>query len=727
MRIEARVDRVTVFERGAKVTRVTRLPAPAPSEFVITGLPLGLLDDTVRVSAHGASILSAAVLLESPGASDQLPTAPAQEVEAAHAACELAAAELERLEREVAAAEHAPLLATQPEGEPPALAEKVTAARRALAALRQRRLAALRRSRVEAKHALEERQRQLAAARERDARASSARSPRELELRKAVRITLAADAGAEPELELEYGVMGARWVPTYVARLDGEGLELTARASLMQRTGEDWTGVALELSTAAMSRPSALPELTSLRLGRQQPAPARRLRPPPLGVAELFADYQRDLASKAPPSSKPLPVAPAPASDQLVSESYDDGVDDEVAEGLDDSDLRSPLWLEAPAELASEERPRRAQSRSSWRSQPQAPAPAQARGGGAPAGAVAPLGLGSAPAQAFGKKAMMMTASPSDMVFEASSFASAESYAPPAPPPPVAQLDYFGLMMAGPEDPAPGQLVVMAMLARYRCSGVEAGVLAAGLRASERAAAEVDHAARPAGTSDRWSHTFDYALAADGRVDVPADGSWHSIALGTRRATPRLHHLAVPREQADVFRRATAPNPFAGPLLPGPVDVYEHARFLLTAPLELVAPGGELELPLGADSSVKIARNCRYHEEVSGVLRGGLRLIHEVTIDIQNLSPAAIELEVRERVPVAAEQQEDDITVKVTASRPPWQPWSPPPKDPSEPKLRGGYAWILPVAPRAKTQLTATYEIAIAGKHELVGGNRREP
>lgn len=717
MRIEARVDRVTVFERGAKVTRVTRLPAPAPSEFVITGLPLGLLDDTVRVSAHGASILSAAVVLESPGTSDELPTAPAQEVEAAQAACDLAAAELERLERELAAAEHAPLLAAQPEGEPPAPAEKVTAARRALAALRQRRLAALRRSRVEAKHALEERQRQLAAARERDARASSARSPRELELRKAVRVTLAAEAEAEPELELEYGVMGARWVPTYVARLDAQGLELTARASLMQRTGEDWTGVALELSTAAMSRPSALPELTSLRLGRQQPAPAKRLRPPPQGVAELFADYQRELGS-----GKPAPEPPAPEPflrQDRASGPFDDDVDG--AEELEDKfeELAADL-MSAPAGAPSDELAPQAKRRSAWRGSAPGPAAGMPRGGGAVMAPGPPLSIGSAPAPAFAKKARLAP----KMMMEAS-FASADI--DEAPPPPVAQLDYFGLTMAGPDDPSRGQLVVMAMLARYQCTGVEASVLAAGLRASESAATEVDRAARPAGTSDRWSHTFDYALAADGRVDVPGDGCWHSIALGTRRAAPRLHHLAVPREQADVFRRATAPNPFAGPLLPGPVDVYDHSRFLLTAPLELVAPGGELELPLGADASVKIARNCRYHEEVSGVLRGGLRLIHEVTIDIQNLSPAPIDLEVRERVPVAAEQQEDDITVKVTACRPPWQPWSPPPKDPSEPTLRGGYAWTLPVAPRAKTQLTATYEIAIAGKHELVGGNRREP
>lgn len=698
MRIEARVDRVTVFERGAKVTRLARVPAPAPSELVIVGLPLGLLDDTVRVSARGAKVLTAAVTLDAPGATDALPSAPTAEAEAARLACEQAEAEVERIERELASAERAPLLATPPESEPPAEAGKVTAARRSLAALRQRRLAALRRARVEARRTLDERVRARVAAEERDARASSARAPRQRELRKAVQLTLSIDeAEAELDLELEYGVLGARWVPSYVARLDDEGLELTARASLMQRTGEDWTGVALELSTAAMSRPSALPELTSLRLGRQQPPPARRHRPPPQGVAELFADYERELR-RPPPSAAPPAARPKPAPEPPPLER------EELDEALDDGSL--PLGsasYELETKKPSVERSRRAPARGG------APAPMPA----------APMG----PPMALGAKARFTMSA----VIGSADVDLASPAEPPPPPPPVAQLDYFGLRMAGPDDDARGQLLVMTTLARYRADGLDASVLTACLQANQRAIAEVEHAPTPAGTRDRWSHTFDYALAADGRVDVPADGGWHSLALSTRRAPVRLHHLAVPREQADVFRRATARNPLPGPLLPGPVDVYDRARFLLTAPLELVAPGGELELPLGVDSTVKIARNCRYHEEVSGVLRGGLRLIHELTIDIQNLSPAAIELEVRERVPVAAEQQEDDITVKVTACRPPWQPWAPAPKHPGTPKLRGGYTWTVQVAPRAKTQLAASYEIAIAGKHELVGGNRREP
>jgi uncharacterized protein (TIGR02231 family) len=297
----------------------------------------------------------------------------------------------------------------------------------------------------------------------------------------------------------------------------------------------------------------------------------------------------------------------------------------------------------------------------------------------------------------------------------------------------VAQLDYQGLMMAGPEHTQRGQLVAMSLLRRYQLveraddAELDTGALHQRFAAAHQAAAEVERAALPTGTSDRWSHDFDFALSADGRIDVPSDGGWHSILLGTRTAPARVLHVCVPREQPDVFRHATSTNPFEAPLLPGPVDVYDGNRFLVTAPLAMVAPGGDLELSLGVDAAIKVARNVEYREEVAGMLRGGLRLLHDVRIDVQSHAPAQITLEVRERVPLPEDDARDDIAVKITAVRPPWQPWAPPLSSPSEPPLRGGYAWQLSVAPRSSVQLLASYEIAIAAKHELVGGNRREP
>ena len=68
--------------------------------------------------------------------------------------------------------------------------------------------------------------------------------------------------------------------PTAFVRRREDVLQL--RALIAQRTGEDWRGVHLELSTAAPLSFTELPELSAIRIGRAQPPPPRKpgFRPP---------------------------------------------------------------------------------------------------------------------------------------------------------------------------------------------------------------------------------------------------------------------------------------------------------------------------------------------------------------------------------------------------------------------------------------------------------------
>ncbi|MEQ8957290.1 MAG: DUF4139 domain-containing protein, partial [Coleofasciculus sp. C2-GNP5-27] len=101
---------------------------------------------------------------------------------------------------------------------------------------------------------------------------------------------------SQQQLIVEYFVPGARWTPTYLCRLESSTntAAIAVRAFLCQRTGEDWSGVRLELSTANPMTWCELPELPSLRLGRTQPIPRKSgWRLPPIGATTLFADYDR--------------------------------------------------------------------------------------------------------------------------------------------------------------------------------------------------------------------------------------------------------------------------------------------------------------------------------------------------------------------------------------------------------------------------------------------------
>jgi uncharacterized protein (TIGR02231 family) len=279
---------------------------------------------------------------------------------------------------------------------------------------------------------------------------------------------------------------------------------------------------------------------------------------------------------------------------------------------------------------------------------------------------------------------------------------------------PTPRLDYSALVMAPPTSSARGRLVPVPVAEDGDAAARVAGAIAA-----------IDALVLPPGFDAEWAHAYDYAFASDGKLDITSDAAWSSVAVTSRPTTAKLRHVAVPREQQDVFRLAAIANPFDGPLLPGPIDVYDRGRFLVTSQVEFTPPGASVDVGLGVDASVKIARNVEFHEEAAGMLRGTLRLVHAIAIDVENLSARPIDLEVRERVPVTREG-DDDVEVTVGKVDPPWDRWTPDPDAPHDERLRGGHRWRMSVAAHGKQLLRALYEVKIASKHELVGGNRRE-
>jgi uncharacterized protein (TIGR02231 family) len=105
---------------------------------------------------------------------------------------------------------------------------------------------------------LEDRNRELEA-RERERRElSSAASPDRI----AASVRLEVRAPGELNLELSYLIGGASWRPRYDARVEvAEGkVQLIEQALVWQRTGEEWTGVALSLSNARPSAAVSLPD-----------------------------------------------------------------------------------------------------------------------------------------------------------------------------------------------------------------------------------------------------------------------------------------------------------------------------------------------------------------------------------------------------------------------------------------------------------------------------------
>ncbi|UPK02900.1 mucoidy inhibitor MuiA family protein [Bradyrhizobium sp. 170] len=117
-----------------------------------------------------------------------------------------------------------------------------------------------------------------------------------------VRIELAAAAATKATLRVTYAVRNARWVPLYDARLDTgakdrkPALELVRRAEITQATGEDWSNVALSVSTVRTARGGRAPDLKSLVV--QYPQVPRPM------AAGSVSDTAMNLAAPAPERSR---------------------------------------------------------------------------------------------------------------------------------------------------------------------------------------------------------------------------------------------------------------------------------------------------------------------------------------------------------------------------------------------------------------------------------------
>ena len=108
-------------------------------------------------------------------------------------------------------------------------------------------------------------------------------------------LPVTAETAGPTALRLSYVVDGAGFEPSIEARLDVAAgrIELVAMAEVSQRTGEDWTGVDLALSTAAPDWQTAAPPTGTwyIDIRRDEPRPTAKLEASPMAaMADIGLD-----------------------------------------------------------------------------------------------------------------------------------------------------------------------------------------------------------------------------------------------------------------------------------------------------------------------------------------------------------------------------------------------------------------------------------------------------
>ena len=92
---------------------------------------------------------------------------------------------------------------------------------------------------------------------------------------KHVRVNVESNKNVQARLTLQYQIMGASWNPLYEARLNSadQTVSIVQYGNISQRTGEDWTNVALTLSTARPSVTMQPPVLSPIWLNLRNKEP----------------------------------------------------------------------------------------------------------------------------------------------------------------------------------------------------------------------------------------------------------------------------------------------------------------------------------------------------------------------------------------------------------------------------------------------------------------------
>lgn len=742
--LTSKIDKVKVYAAGATITRIAQLErraGEAPQQVEIAGLPLALDDSSVRVRVEGDGGTSTAIAtdirigLAVPPRQETLKPPAEEEVR-------LALAEVQRIEDAIALIDneitvlHQLNVPKRPDGEegkapPPSpigarLALANFSDEQSRARIQERR--EMREKRRKAQEHLEDLQQKLQ-------RASSAREARPNELRKTVVVRLNYEG--EPEtvtgqrLMVEYFVPGARWTPTYVCHLDSAGNQaaIAVRALLCQRTGEDWSGVRLELSTAEPMTWCELPELPSLRLGRAQSVMRNSgWRRPPIGAGILFEDFDRqkegaidampeffdfditDISSVAVPPLPKLVLRYEPARKVEAKQSKARkrrSVDQSTPIDEFGSMLISPGMV-AEDEMLDEENDY--------------------------------LAVVAEDSEVF-----------QDMMFESFQMSSASPPVARATPkfdrrePSFAQeqrlerkqkifrgdrLAYSLMRMgAADEQEKRGKLsieqqqdVYLEILQRQDVV-VHFNILQV-VQQAVLDAQDCIYVNLPLGGINvrQVAGSFDYAYSADGRVDVPSDGEFHSVALTSNSTDVDVRYVVVPREDTNVFRIAQLKNPLQAPLLAGPADVYVDGEYILSTNIATVPPKGQMELGLGVEQAIKVARNTTYQEVRSGeTLVAFNELRHRIQINIANRLPREARIEVRERLPIPGEDAKVDVQIGEVL--PEWEKYE---QEERGTPIKGGYRWRVQVPAREEKSLSVDYTIKTFVDSELIGGNLRE-
>jgi uncharacterized protein (TIGR02231 family) len=186
---------------------------------------------------------------------------------------------------------------------------------------------------------------------------------------------------------------------------------------------------------------------------------------------------------------------------------------------------------------------------------------------------------------------------------------------------------------------------------------------------------------------------------------IPADGAPHKVTVARYELSPRLDYVATPKLVEAAYRRVKVANDSAYTLMPGQANLFADDEFIGSTPLELTAPGGEIELYVGVDDRLSVKRELKRYQ-VDKMFMGNKRRLHyayEVTLE--NLLAFEVPVTLHDQIPVS---RHEEIRVRLDAAEP----------KPTEQTELNELKWELRLAPAQKA--VVRFEFTVEHPQDMV-------
>ncbi|WP_018639079.1 DUF4139 domain-containing protein [Parafrankia elaeagni] len=191
-------------------------------------------------------------------------------------------------------------------------------------------------------------------------------------------------------------------------------------------------------------------------------------------------------------------------------------------------------------------------------------------------------------------------------------------------------------------------------------------------------------------------------------VAVPADGDPHRATVAVLVLDAVLDHVTAPKLAAEAHLRAAVGNTSPHTLPAGKVSVFHGQEFVGTARLDLVPPGGEMELRLGVDDRVQVERELVRRVTGRRMVGNTRRTDVSYRIVVTNRAPLRARVTVRDQVPVS---RHESVAVRDVVAEP----------AADEHTDLGLLTWQVELEPGASREIGLSYRLEHPRGAELTG------